>query len=342
MNTPAWKTRTILWGAILASTLVLAALAVMLPPPPEASALPLFPVVFGALAAAIAVVSFVLPARVVGLAMKRLEPEVRDEVDAEVEGEYRDVKRVRVLRLEAPALERLLFATQAPFIMSLALSEVSSLLGLMLNRLGEPLITSAPFLAAGTLLVALRFPSQRALLAGLEKALGARVILEASGAAHQPAPRVAAFVMPALMAVLFVCAGAGAFLAQRKAPVPPAREPFAGKYAMFARDGHTLAPGEATSATLTVGKGRVVYDLRYPRGTANETVTETFVYGPDDIHDVTGGHDVDLEFRSITRSTKTYWRDDRSPRLDARKVGEGWQLILTASDRKKGMRAEFR
>src|SRR5262245_39365272 len=139
MNTPAWTTRTILWGALFASTLVFASIAAILPPPPEVSLVPLFPVMFGAVAAASAVVSFVMPARVEGLAMKRLDAEVREEVDAGVEGEYRaEVKRERVLRLSAQALSRLLFATQAPFVLSLALSEVSSLLGLTLNRLGAP------------------------------------------------------------------------------------------------------------------------------------------------------------------------------------------------------------
>jgi hypothetical protein len=170
MNTSAMARRLTLWAAILMSTLLLAAFAWLLPPLPAGMEPPIFAPMLGALAAVVAVFSFVLPAMSTRIAMQRLASQVREEAFGG--------SRSRVLQLSTAAFERLMMSTLPAFIMSIALSEVSSLFGLVLNRLGAPITTSIPFFAAGTLLVAIRFPSRSAALARIGRTLGARVVVD--------------------------------------------------------------------------------------------------------------------------------------------------------------------
>ena len=56
----------------------------------------------------------------------------------------------------------------------MALSEVVSLVGLVLHMFGAPLAISIPFFVAGTLLAAIRFPTLPRLVAPYERACGAK------------------------------------------------------------------------------------------------------------------------------------------------------------------------
>jgi hypothetical protein len=71
------------------------------------------------------------------------------------------------------AARHALASAQTSFILSMALSEAVSLLGLVLHMQGAPVEASTPFLAAGTLLAAIRFPTPARLLAPYERVHGA-------------------------------------------------------------------------------------------------------------------------------------------------------------------------
>jgi len=63
---------------------------------------------------------------------------------------------------------------QTGFILSMALSEVVSMVGLVLHMFGAPLAISSPFFVAGTLLAVLHFPRLPRLVAPYEQACGAK------------------------------------------------------------------------------------------------------------------------------------------------------------------------
>ncbi|HVY44988.1 MAG TPA: hypothetical protein VHB21_03875 [Minicystis sp.] len=174
--------RTI-WGALLAASLVEAALPRVLPPPP-ASALPsFFPAVLGVVAAAIAVMSFWLPGFTTRTAFERYRGRVVEDVAAREEGGYRaENARRRVLRLDDAAVAQVMAVGQMRAVLAMALSNSIVLFGLVLERTGFSALASAPFSAAGVLLIALRFPTLANLFAAVARAVDAEVeIDDASG-----------------------------------------------------------------------------------------------------------------------------------------------------------------
>jgi hypothetical protein len=149
----ARRTIRILWVSLVALTLLIAGHyfyrsssgAIHPPRAPE-------PVMFYAIACmavAVAAVSFLLPRISYRKAASRLREELRGQPEDE-------------------QLRALLPAFQTAFILGMALSESVTLFGYVLGNLGFAPSTCAPFFAAGTLFCLVRYPSDQAILAGLD------------------------------------------------------------------------------------------------------------------------------------------------------------------------------
>ena len=136
---------TIVWASILGSAFMFVGLGVFLPSPAGFQPPAPLAAVLGVVALAIAAISFVLPARASMEIMASHRDRVVEEVATGDGATYRgENQRRRVLRLDRSSVDALLQRAQAPFILSLALSESIVLFGLVLCRLGAPLATAAP------------------------------------------------------------------------------------------------------------------------------------------------------------------------------------------------------
>ena len=150
----------ILWGALTLSTVLLVVVSVVAQKDPQAALQPGQLPVLAVVALGAAVASFVLPARLARQAsLKR--PAM---------GEGEPGRFAHAENAARSALAR----GQTGFILSMALSEVVSMVGLVLHMLGAPLAISSSFFAAGTLLAASHFPRLRRLVAPYERACGAK------------------------------------------------------------------------------------------------------------------------------------------------------------------------
>lgn len=150
----------VIWAALLASQGIYAFIMfghfLEVPSePPDPIMLP----VLGGVAAMVAVMSFVLP-RVLG----------RPAVAAAVAD-------IRHRELQLPEIRKRAFMMGfTPFILSIALSEAVGIFGLVLFAVGYPLTTALVFTAASVVLIAVRFPTERAFLGPLEEALGRSLV----------------------------------------------------------------------------------------------------------------------------------------------------------------------
>ncbi|HEU4412325.1 MAG TPA: hypothetical protein VFS43_44190 [Polyangiaceae bacterium] len=180
------RVATILWFALLFASLLYPGILVSLrstglePPPPDFALAP----AFYAVALVAAVMSFVLPRIKYAATLKPFASRVEAVAGgaAPWPGYRSKVEGERVLRLQAGDLRALVGGFVTALILALAMSEAVSLLGFVLGFLGFPAPVWAPLSAAGPLLIALRFPSERAVLGPLERAHGARAVLdEATG-----------------------------------------------------------------------------------------------------------------------------------------------------------------
>jgi hypothetical protein len=165
----AMPTIRILWFALTVSTLLLAVVAFVVHPQVRHAPDTTMVALFGVLGVVLAVTSFVLPATTFAANAKRSPPEV---VRAEPTAVAFQPPAPRFAQPEKAARQALAIA-QTAFILSMALSEAVSLLGLVLHMQGAPPEQSAPFFVAGTLLAALRFPTPARLLAPYERVHGA-------------------------------------------------------------------------------------------------------------------------------------------------------------------------
>lgn len=148
------RTMRVLWGAIFASSVGFAGVVAFLraqPPRGPAPVMPpVMPVALGAVALAVAVMSFVLPARFYATAVRNLASQPPD---GEFGGEFGGGD------VPPTVLRRLTGVFQTTFVLSVALSEAVSLFGVVLGILGAPWPIVAPFFAAGSLLILIRFPT---------------------------------------------------------------------------------------------------------------------------------------------------------------------------------------
>ncbi len=160
----ALNTARILWGALTASTLLLAFVAVRARPPRLSHTMD--STVAYTLAGAgvlVAITSFVLPARGYAAGVRGRRPEI---LEPGADG------RARFANPEmAMTLATALYFT--PFILSMALSEAVTLLGFVVYFQAGPDVVAWPLFAAGTLLAAVRFPTRARVLGAFERAHGA-------------------------------------------------------------------------------------------------------------------------------------------------------------------------
>jgi hypothetical protein len=170
-------TLRLVWGGILASTGVYAALLVsgVIPPQPLSSETPPFVIPFAALAVMLAVVSFVLPKVIYRQVATKIDVRIEEEPVPEVfAAGYRQAAPERKVFADPEAAARkAVVCFQTPFILSIALSEAAALLGFVLGFLGFPAPTWAPFMIGGAALIAMRFPTKEQVLSRFEAALGA-------------------------------------------------------------------------------------------------------------------------------------------------------------------------
>jgi hypothetical protein len=159
----------ILYAALVGSTVLLAVVAFVVPidGAPSAPAPPML-VAMGVAALGAAVASFVVPVRLVSSGAHaravRVVPGVVGNDGAVGPATFGE---------PAQALRQALLVAQTMLVLEMALSEAVSLLGFVLNRLGAPPAQFLPFLAAGTVLAALRFPTASHMLGPYERAHGA-------------------------------------------------------------------------------------------------------------------------------------------------------------------------
>ena len=126
------------------------------------------------------------------------------------------------------------------------------------------------------------------------------------------------------------------------APRPAARRggnvPFHGVFAKFAegtfRNGRRVRMANSNgSATVRVEHGRVTYDQTYVSGGMLKRVIQVYSFNPGDVrHAGPGDYEVMLTFRGISGDTYGYSPDRNDPRLEAHRVGSGWELSLLTTD----------
>jgi hypothetical protein len=178
---PYLRVPRILWFALLVASLIYPGMLLFLlsnghaPRPPE-------PVMAPALYAAAlmsAAMSFVMPRVKLAATFKPFAERVEaDGGGAAPWPGYRSkVEGERVLRLSGADLRALVGGYQTALIVALATSEAVALMGFVLGFLGFPAPAWAPLSAAGTALIALRFPTERSVLGPLERAVSARAVL---------------------------------------------------------------------------------------------------------------------------------------------------------------------
>lgn len=145
-------TRRILWFALLASQAIyfwILAFSGAVPPvvePPD----PMLPMVLAGAAALVGVLSFALPM----LLLRSIRAAPADPHAPRPSGHA---------------------ATFVPFILSLSLSEAVALFGLVVGFLGHRVMVWAPFLVAGFLLTAWRFPTESRMNGALTRSNGVTV-----------------------------------------------------------------------------------------------------------------------------------------------------------------------
>jgi hypothetical protein len=167
-------TMRILWAALLSSVGLFAVIILILPPAQVSPDRAQF-FIFIAVAAATAVSSFVLPAQAHAANVRRAALETHDVPDPEAPAGFGDVKRVQVFKDPARARGYALGSYQMYMILGCALSEAVAMFGLVLDRLGHPPQTTLPFVIAGLLLMAVRYPVEAKAIALFEGVAKARL-----------------------------------------------------------------------------------------------------------------------------------------------------------------------
>lgn len=171
---PRLLTPRILWGALLAST-VLFLVVLLLQPHAPSQPMPILPPALGVMALGLAVFSFVLPMQQQRATLQRAKVEVTDAPDPNASGiiPYRDAPKRRVFADPAAAETAAFVAYQTPLILGCALSEAIATFGFVLGFLGHPPAVFLPFFVLSWILIAVRFPTLARVRGPLERAKGA-------------------------------------------------------------------------------------------------------------------------------------------------------------------------
>jgi hypothetical protein len=165
-TTPTFGTFQILFFAMFSTIFLYVGVAVVAAPelavPPE----PTMAFAFGIAALSCAVMSFLLPRRLLDTAYAAQRPEIRETAEAREDGLFRDEAVMRRAFADPAAVRRkLLQMHMTPFILGLALSESVVIFGLVLRFLGHSWAVALPFFVLGAVLMAARFPT----MAGVER-----------------------------------------------------------------------------------------------------------------------------------------------------------------------------
>lgn len=173
---PALNTARILWFALLMATFLYMGIAYgVLPKKVTVAPDPMMPGLFGGIAVVVAVMSFLVPRMTYQQAAKAADVKIEEEVVSNAfPKRYREAMPKRAVFAEpGEAIAKAYACFQAPFILSIALSEAIALFGLVLAQLGFDMAVSLPFFLAGAALIVNRFPQEPKVLAMFEQARGA-------------------------------------------------------------------------------------------------------------------------------------------------------------------------
>lgn len=164
-------TARILWGALLAST-VMFLVVLQFAKNPDPELIPLMPPLLGLVALGVAVVSVALPSYQVKTVLGKSDVAVTEEADPNASGiiPYRDAPKRRVFARPEQAEITAFMAYQPALILGCALSESVALFGFVLGFLGHSPAIYLPFFAVAWGLFAIRFPTRARVRAPLEKA----------------------------------------------------------------------------------------------------------------------------------------------------------------------------
>lgn len=125
-----------------------------------------------------AVMSFLLPASILKRWGAAMASKVTTEPDPSAEPMFREAApKIRVLRADKIVLRRYVAVWQTTMILACAMSESIAIMGTVLSALGFWPYWSAPLGIAGVVLVAIRMPSERAVLQSASKVLNAKFIV---------------------------------------------------------------------------------------------------------------------------------------------------------------------
>ncbi|MDC3952395.1 hypothetical protein [Polyangium jinanense] len=172
---PRLSVLRILWFAMLLATMLYAGIAFSGIFKPKGAPLdPMMPLVFGLLSIVLTIVSFALPRTIYTSAARNVEVETREEALPDAfSARYREAIGKRTVFADPQAATAKAYSVfMTPFILSLALSEAIALFGMVLAALGFEKMVAAPFFAAGAVLIAVRFPSERKILGAFVAARG--------------------------------------------------------------------------------------------------------------------------------------------------------------------------
>lgn len=165
----------ILWGAMFVSTVLFLVVARVAAPAGQVPQAVMLYAMAGA-AAMSAVMSFVMPAKLLRHSLLAAKLEVTEEGDPTAPSALRSAApTVRVFADPDRALQRALGVYQTAFIVGLALSESVAIFGLILGFVGFPLLQYIGFFVASWALIAIRFPTVDRVAAPLEQAYDARL-----------------------------------------------------------------------------------------------------------------------------------------------------------------------
>ena len=171
-------TPRILWFALFGSTLIFLAIPAFLDIE-DREPLELGTIVALALAGVgTAVASRVVPSINHRQSLKAKNLQVTDQVvrDASDVLPYRDAPRQRVFADPKAAENAAIIAHMTPFILGMALAEATAQFGFVLMFLGLPMVQALPFFVVAWILMLLRFPTPRAVVAPLEKTYDAKLV----------------------------------------------------------------------------------------------------------------------------------------------------------------------
>lgn len=165
-----------LWLGLLALGVVISALPFLVAPQ-GASPQPRMLVTLAASVVGLAALSFWLPARLLRSSFAALEVETREEpVPTDESAMFGGEPRMqKVFAYPDKAFRAALLRYRQPFLLGLAFGEFIALQGFVLAQQGFPVAVFLPFSIAGLVLVAVRYPNEKRILAAIEAATGARL-----------------------------------------------------------------------------------------------------------------------------------------------------------------------